>query len=54
MDRGEFDSAAFRERTGWREHKEPEDSYLRLFVDTIAYTSELSRELIRFIRDGLL
>ena len=54
MDRGEFDSAAFRERTGWTEHQEPEDSFLRLFVDTIAYTSELSGELIRFIRDGLL
>jgi Zn-finger nucleic acid-binding protein len=48
MDRGEFDSATFRERTGWTAHQEPEDSYLRLFVDTIAYTSELSGELIWF------
>jgi Zn-finger nucleic acid-binding protein len=54
FDRGEFDTAAFRERTGWTERKQPEDSFLRLFVDTVSYTSELSRNLIRFIGDGLL
>jgi Zn-finger nucleic acid-binding protein len=52
LDRGEFDTAAFRERTGWTEPQA--DSFLRLFLDTISYSSELSRELIRFIRDGLL
>ena len=40
LDQGEFDAAAFRERIGWSERKEPKDNFLQLFLDTVAYTPE--------------
>jgi Zn-finger nucleic acid-binding protein len=57
LDRGEFDAAAFRERIGWSERKEPEDNFLQLFIDTVAYTPEWAANLadqVRGRRLGLL
>ena len=57
LDRGEFDSAAFRERLGWSERIVPEDNFLQLFMDTVAYTPEWAANLgdqVRMRRLGLL
>ena len=53
LDRGEFDSAVFRERIGWTETEKPTDNYLKLFFDTIAASAE-STGSPRAIARGLL
>ena len=54
LDRGEFDEATFRERHGWSERKEPEDNFLQLFIDTVAFTPEWVTDHVGGRRIGFL
>ena len=54
LDRGEFDSVAFREHSAWGErHEKPQDNFLQLFFDTVSYSSEKPDILENLILESL-